>query len=332
MTNLKKVGLSALAGSLVAVSAYAGELSVSGSAKFTYTADTGNEDAGADGNRFGMAQGLSFSGSGELDNGHTISLLHVLSSDGGDKSTSVLTYDMGAIGSIKYQQDSGSLGIGNIDDVTPTADEEVWNGLDTEGTSNETPTGRVSGGITGFQYTYSNDMLTAMLGYSPKSDSDSTADGSNGSAAALQSSTSVALKITPMDGLTIVAGKGTKGNTTDASKEDDHDTYGIVYAWGPIQVGYQHSEIDDGTTSTTADTEQDMVSIAFAVNDNLSISYGEQDTDRDGATLTQEVKGFSVGYSMGGMTIKAHKNEGTNISQTANNESEHTEIAVSFAF
>jgi outer membrane protein OmpU len=331
MTNLKKVGLSALAGSLVAVSAYAGELSVSGSAKFSYTADTGNEDAEADGNRFGMAQGLSFSGSGELDNGHTVSLTHVMSSNGGGKSTSVLSYDMGAIGSIKYQQDSGSLGIGNIDDVTPTADEEVFNGLDTEG-SNETPNGRVSGGITGFQYTYSNDMLTAMLGYSPKSDSSSTADGSNGTAAALQSSTSIALKINPMDGLTIVAGTGSIGNATDASKEDDHDTYGIVYAWGPIQVGYQHSEIDDGTTSTTADTEQDMVSIAFAVNENLSISYGEQDTDRDGATLTQEVKGFSVGYSMGGMTIKAHKNEGTNIAQSANNESEHTEIAVSFAF
>ena len=170
-----------------------------------------------------------------------------------------------------------------------------------------------------------------MLGYSPKSDATSTADGGNGASAALQSTTSIGLKITPMDGLTVVAGTGTKGNA-DGLKDDDHDTYGIVYAWGPIQVGYQHSEIDDGTTSTTADTEQDMVSIAFAVNDNLSISYGEQDTDRDGTTLTQEVKGFSVGYSMGGMTIKAHKNEGTNINQTANNESEHTEIAVSFAF
>ena len=331
MTNLKKVGLSALAGSLVAVSAYAGELSVSGSAKFSYTADTGNEDAEADGNRFGMAQGLTFSGSGELDNGHTVSLTHVISSNGGGKSTSVLSYDMGAIGSIKYQQDSGSLGIGNIDDVTPTADEEVFNGLDTGAASGGTPNGRVSGGITGFQYTYSNDMLTAQLGYSPKSDSSSTGDGSNGTAAALQSSTSIALKITPMDGLTIVAGTGSIGNA-DGLKEDDHDTYGIVYAWGPVQVGYQHSEIDDGTTSTTADTEQDMVSIAFAVNENLSISYGEQDTDRDGTALTQEVKGFSVGYSMGGMTIKAHKNEGTNLAQTANNESEHTEIAVSFAF
>jgi outer membrane protein OmpU len=332
MTNLKKVGLTALAGSLVAVSAYAGELSVSGSAKFTYTADTGNEDAESDGNRFGMAQGLSFSGSGELDNGHTVSLLHVMSSDGGSKSTSVLTYDMGAMGSLKYQQDSGALGIGVIDDLTPTADEEVWNGLDADEHSDgsESLNGRVSGGVTGFGYTYSNDMLTVYAGYSPKSDTDSTADGGNGTGT-LQSSQSIAVKVTPMDGLTVFAGTGEKGNS-DGLKQDDHDTYGATYAWGPVTVGYQHSEIDDGTTSTTKDTDSDMYSIAFAVNENLSISYGEQDTSREGKTLDQEVKGYSVGYSMGGITIKAHSNKATNIKQTAARESEHTEIAVSFAF
>ena len=37
MINLKKVGLTALAGSLVAVSAHAGELSVTGAANVTYT-------------------------------------------------------------------------------------------------------------------------------------------------------------------------------------------------------------------------------------------------------------------------------------------------------
>lgn len=105
MTNLKKVGLTALAGSLVATSAFAGAMSVNGTAKFSYTADTGANDGKHDGNRFGMNQALSFSGSGELDNGHSISLLHVMSANGGGKSTSVLTYDMGAMGSLKYQQD-----------------------------------------------------------------------------------------------------------------------------------------------------------------------------------------------------------------------------------
>jgi len=332
MTNLKKVGLTALAGSLVATSAFAGAMSVSGTAKFAYTADTGANDGKHDGNRFGMNQALSFSGSGELDNGHSISLLHVMSSDGGAKSTSVLTYDMGAMGSLKYQQDSGALGIGIIDDLTPTAVEEVWDGLrhsDDSVTSNS-PNGKVSGGTTGFGYTYSTDMFTAYAGYSPKSDSDSTGDGSNGTGT-LQSSSSIAVVVTPMDGLKVFGGTGKTGNA-DGKNEDDNTTFGATYAYGPVTVGYQYSEIDDGTTSTSADVETDAYSISFAVNENLSISYGERTTERAGQTLDQEISGFSVGYSMGGISLKAHQNEGKNIRQAANQTSEHTELSISFAF
>ena len=73
-------------------------------------------------------------------------------------------------------------------------------------------------------------------------------------------------------------------------------------------------------------------SIAFAVNENLSISYGQIDTELDGQTNDEELKGFSIGYSMGGITIKAHQNKGENMDGDANNESEHTEVSVSFAF
>ena len=147
MDNLKKVGLSALAGSLVAFSAQAGELSVSGGAKITYTADTGNEDVAHDGNRFGLQKSVSFTGSGELDNGHTVSLAQVIATTGSLTST-VLTYDMGDMGKLVYQEDSGDLGIGKIDDVMPTADEVTINGIDTEGSSNETLVGKVDGGTT----------------------------------------------------------------------------------------------------------------------------------------------------------------------------------------
>jgi outer membrane protein OmpU len=75
-----------------------------------------------------------------------------------------------------------------------------------------------------------------------------------------------------------------------------------------------------------------MFGISFAVNDNLSISYGQSETSKEGSTIDQELSGFSIGYSMGGMTLKAHKNKGEKLANTANNESEHTEIALSFAF
>jgi hypothetical protein len=54
--------------------------------------------------------------------------------------------------------------------------------------------------------------------------------------------------------------------------------------------------------------------------------------EQEGNTVEQEVKGYSVGYSMGGISIKAHTNEGKNLGNATETESEHTEVAVSFAF
>jgi outer membrane protein OmpU len=70
--------------------------------------------------------------------------------------------------------------------------------------------------------------------------------------------------------------------------------------------------------------------VSFAVNDDLSISYGESTTELSGS-VDQEIKGISVGYSMGGLSVAMHANEGDNIGNTANNY-KHTELSVSFAF
>ena len=69
MDNLKKVGLTALAGSLAAVSANAAEMSVSGATLLTYTTEDGSEVTG---NPFGMKTNLSFTASGDV-NGMTVS-------------------------------------------------------------------------------------------------------------------------------------------------------------------------------------------------------------------------------------------------------------------
>ena len=75
MNNLKKLGVTALAGSLVAVSAQAGEMSVNGSANFTYK--TNNQ---LKVKVLVLTKDLTVSGSGELDNGWTFStLVHTVS-------------------------------------------------------------------------------------------------------------------------------------------------------------------------------------------------------------------------------------------------------------
>ena len=329
MDNIKKIGLTALAGSLVAVSAAnAGSLSVSGGAKFGYAASDGNEDLETDGNRFGMQKSISFSGSGEMDNGHTVTLTHNIAATG-SLSTSVLKYDMGDLGSITYSEDSGDVGLGKIDDLMPTAEEEIWNGLDADAdSSNETVVGRVDTGMTGFNYVYTMDMATIQLGYSPKTTTGNNDDGSNSGAGGKKSSTSVAITATPMDGLTVFGGTGDKGTGT---QEDDMDTYGLKYAFGPLTVGYQHSEIDFAAT-TSNDLETDAFGVSFQVNDDLSISYGESETEAETSTTDQELEGISIAYSMGSMSIAAHANEGKNLSNTAARESTHTEISLNFAF
>jgi outer membrane protein OmpU len=329
MDNIKKIGLTALAGSLVAVSAAnAGSLSVSGGAKFGYAASDGNEDLETDGNRFGMQKSVGFSGTGEMDNGHTVTLTHNMAVTG-SLSTSVLKYDMGDMGSITYSEDSGDVGLGKIDDLMPTAEEEVWNGIDADtASSNELPVGRVDTGMTGFNYVYTMDMATIQLGYSPKTTTGNNDDGGNSGAGGLKSSTSVAITATPMDGLTVFGGAGDKGTGT---QEDDMETYGLKYAFGPITVGYQKSEIDFAAT-TSNDLETDAFGISFQVNDDLSISYGESETEAETSTTDQELEGVSVAYSMGSISIAAHANEGKNIANQTDNESTHTEISINFAF
>ena len=347
MTNLKKVGLTALAGSLVAVSAQAGSLSVSGGAEMSYTGMETNQTGASsqlnnNGNRFGVEKFISFNGSGELDNGHTVSIYH--GGPVGSFSSSTLTYDMGDLGSLSYQNSTGDLGIGKIDDLTPTAYEEPWDGLDfTSGTSGSGVAGKVDSGQTGFNYANSFGIANVNIGYSPKSTNDFRGDdggfsgigASEASVAANPSSTSIAIQADVVDGLNVFAGHGKKGRDVATEEfEDDHSTIGLKYTVGAVTAGYQYSEIDDGqTASNAADTETDAVGIAFAINENLTVSYGYQETEQT-ALSDQEMEGVAVGYSMGGMSIKAQRNEGEDgtAAGAAVTEVERTEILVGFAF
>ena len=337
MDNLKKLGLSALAGSLVAFSANAGELSVSGGAKISYTGAQGNEDDGNTGNNFGMQRLVTMSGSGELDNGMSVSLTHTFATSTGAGSTSVISLDMGSMGTLAYGQDSYQVGMSQIDDIVPTAEEEVSNGLSLNST--ESATGAVNGntyevdlGGNGFNYTLpAGDMATVVVGWAPRGVDNLNDDGGTGGTDGDGSDSSVHVVLTPMDGLKIVAGTGERVN---GNEMDDMETFGATYTYGPVSAGIQVSEIDyeAANSGTARDADTTIMGIAFNVNESLSISYGEQETDLAGVSVDQELEGMSIAYSMGGISLKAHNNEGKGMGGVANNASEHTEISVSFAF
>ena len=194
--------------------------------------------------------------------------------------------------------------------------------------ANETVVGYASQPLTGFNYTYSAmDGVQVDVGYSSKSTGTSNDDGANSGTGGLRSSSSIAVQYTGIEGANLFFGTGEAGAATSDS---DVDIYGFTYALGPITVGAQRTDID--YTAANSDLETDMFGVSFAVNDNLSISYGQSETSKEGSTVDQEISGFSIGYSMGGMTLSAFHNDADNVGNVAGQTADATEVVLSFAF
>ena len=122
MNKLKKLGISALAGSLAAFSAQAAELSFSGDSSVSYTSGQATANASA---ASGISADvvMSFSASGEMDNGWTVSTAVDTGNDNA-ASSAQLTIGMGDMGTLQFNQIAGSF-VRGIDDTLPTAWEEA---------------------------------------------------------------------------------------------------------------------------------------------------------------------------------------------------------------
>ena len=312
MTNIKKIGLTALAGTLAATSAYAGALDVSGSAsvKFTSLADTEHT-----GNNYSMGQAINFAGSGDLDNGMAISYSYTMTNAA--FSTSNLKLDMGDMGSLSFAEGTSIAGIGAYRDKMPTAGEQVWDDLDGEanGHANFASNGTIgyngSFGMMGVSASYNKNATTTT----------STLDGSQ---------FSVVLHAAPTDESMVFYGFG---EAAGADKNSGTDKYvvGGTYVMGAGTVGIQQTGVDVATAN--GDMDRLHASASFAVNENLSLSYGLSSVSFENATLVdQEDSGIAVSYTMGSMTLGGSWNQSDNVSGAAATDDTHTEINLSFAF
>ena len=103
---------------------------------------------------------------------------------------------------------------------------------------------------------------------------------------------------------------------------------------GPISIGYGEWYTNEKDAGDDYSTEG--MSIAFAVNDELSVSWGELEDTREAssatAAATTELTAYQVAYTMGSMGIKLKHTDTDNGFQSTNTSAENTEIAVSFSF
>jgi hypothetical protein len=330
--NIKKVGLTALAASLAAPSAYAGELSISGGAKLSYVTKGGNMATTDVSSGFAMDNEITATGSAELDNGFIVSVTHGLAASGGSGSdSSTLTLNMGDLGTLSYDDTDGHGGLASLENKMPKAYEVANDGLGTTAVPvvmAKMPSGQ------GFGYSNTIAGATVSLGWSDGlgATTDRTDGGQDTTVASTNSSSSIAVSYDLADiGLSVFGGVGTEGQAD--GKELDHTTMGAVYAFGPVKIGYQINDEDDtDSSSTTTDLETEIYSIAFMVNDNLSISYGEHNSDEAGSAVDQEIESIQASYSMGGMTLNIKDSEVTGLSNVADQNHDTTEILLTFAF
>jgi outer membrane protein OmpU len=316
MNNLKKVGLTALAGALVSVSANAADLSVTGGASISFA----GEEKQSTGNGWSMNNGVTFAASVEQDNGWNITVTQVLNDDDQASNqvfdTRTIAIDMGDSGTLTFAGTGGSTALSAIDDVTPTAGEESWD--DVTGADANVPA--MTGGNNSFHYSNSSlmDGLTVTAAYVP----------SNGSSE-VESSSDFAVKYTGIEGLTIGAGQG-EDNTT--AETIDNSVFYATYASDMgISVGYSVSEEDSETANS--DLEMTAIGISYAVSEDMSISYNISEIEHELATLSdQEATGISVSYTMGSLSIKANHNTVDNIAGTSTDDRSGYALTLGFTF
>jgi outer membrane protein OmpU len=305
MNNLKKLGLTALAGSLVASTAVAGSLDVSGTAKVKYQSK-GSERVS--GNPWSDATTITFSGSGDLDNGMSITYGYTMAN--AVFSSSKLLLDMGDSGVVSFGNVSHQAGISKYSDKMPTAGEQVWDDVDA---SDEGVTDLGTDNTLGYEITL--EGITASASYAR------TGVGSDNSIVLIANDL--------VDGASFGIGTGT--NTASNTSEDDMTTAWATYTTGPVTMGVQLSEIDK--TAANSDVDREAVAVSFAVNENLSISYGISNVEYELSTKTdEESSGFSASYTMGSMTLGAVANKTDSVTGTAGTDYSFTEVSLAFAF
>jgi len=322
--NIKKIGLTALAASLVSVSANAGSMSVSGGASMAVTGHTGEgRDAGTS---FSMGNQLTFTGGGELDNGLNVSLSFILDEADpapGPFDSHSITISSDAMGSLSLGGEGASTASGRI---AATAAGNLWDAFDGLGTLNGIDFSTdllqtASAGNNGFNYTSPElaEGLTLTASYQPQG-------------TGRESGTGYGVNYTGMEGLSLHWATADVVGTT-AATSGDSTAMKASYAYGSFTGTYSINDHDEGGVAN--DVETKSFAVSYTVTDELSITYG-QETHESGTAGDQdaELSGISFAYTAGGMTLSGSMKDGENLVYGTNTveDREQWTLGASFAF
>lgn len=321
--NIKKIGLTALAASLVSVSAYAGEMSVSGGASIGLK----NTSKSATGKSWTMGNQLDFAGSGELDNGMTVSLAFTL--DQGDDETDTttgaatapfdshsVTVSSDSMGTLVFSGEGGSSEQSAID---TTAAGDLWDNGSGFYAAGSSPLA-AEAGDNSMMYTLPSfvDDVTVKASYSP---------GGAGGASA----TAFGVGYTGVEGLTF---DYAIGDTETVGSMTEHTTLKASYAISSFTLSYSNTDSDVEASSSTKDEDITSYNIAYTISDDLSVAYGTENHETEGQATDEEGEKYNVSYTTGGVTLSAtqYNFEGSGGNAGVAGEKERWALSATFAF
>ena len=310
MNKLTKVGLTALATSLVSSASFAGEMSVSGSAALSYTGLSTNSAV----NPWAQGNSIKFNGGGDLDNGMTVSVYYELDQGFNVYDDYNLKLGMGDMGTLSFSGNSSSgSGVDKLKDIVPNAYSPVYEATDATDSGLIDASGNAQAGQWGYDMSMGDLAISAS--YNPEPGVDNK-----------EAETGLALIYSGFDSVELSAA------VFDDGDEADNMTAGIKVTMGQMTAAYQHTEVNyEGTGSK--DQEASHYGISVAVNDSLSVSAGAQNIEFDNAAEDEKNSGFGASYTMGSISMYGgfNKLENKGGSSTAK-DVEASIFNISFAF
>ena len=310
MNKLTKVGLTALGTTLVASASVAGEMSVSGSAALSYTGLSTNSSV----NPWAQGNSIKFNGGGDLDNGMTVSVYYELDQGFNVYDDYNLKLGMGDMGTLSFSGNSSSgSGVDKLKDIVPNAYTPVYEATDSVDSGLIDASGNQQAGQWGYDITAGDVAISASYNPEPGTSLKEPEAG-------------LALVYSGIDGLELSAG------IYDDGDEAENDTMGIKYTMGAMTAAYQLTKVDY-TATGTADQDATHIGVSVAINDNMSISAGQQKVEFNGAAEDEKNSGFGASYTMGSISMYGGFNKLENKSgSTASADIEASIFNISFAF
>lgn len=355
--------------SLVAGSATAGELTVTGSAKATYNILSGGSNGASVGKGMGITNEIDFGAKGELDNGMSWNY-QVQFDPAAGTGTGVVDDTR-----LELTTTYGTLGIYVLEgglDVDNAASQSVYGRPTDIGLASGISDGTGIDGFNNLQIHTPADLLpygiSLKAAYAPGAQKTMNAANAasvdptiNGNAAQLFTGTSVEqyqIKANPVDGFDVGADYykvSGQGNTTEVVVQaEESGSIFATYKIGAASLGVSrtlkaplilatsatvsaisNTGTGEGNTAAARQITNNKMSVAYNVNDNLSLSYEVEKSERElitnAAEYDIEADAVQAAYTMGGMTLSVSHGTTNNVGYTQNNDSTQTLFAMAMA-